>query len=276
MDLWFSELQTKDLITTCRVLRTLYHEKSPFQEIAILDTAEFGRMLVLDNVIQTTIKDEFTYHEMITHVAVNTHQNPKKALVIGGGDGGSVRELVKHKSLEKVVLCEIDGMVVEAAKKYLPEISAGYGDPKVEIIIDDGIKHAEDNKDTYDIIVVDAPDPVGPAVGLFSADFYKYLYEALREDGIFVAQTESPFFFEELIKRIYKDVSKVFPVTRLFLGNVPAYPGGLWTFTMGSKKYDPLETDTGKIAPLGTRFYSPEIHRSCFILPPFVKQMIGI
>ena len=274
MDLWFEEFQTKDLVTSCRVLRTLHHEKSPFQEIAILDTAEFGRMLVLDNVIQTTVKDEYFYHEMITHVAVNTHPNPVSALVIGGGDGGSVRELVKHQSLEKVVLCEIDGQVVEAAKKYLPEISSGYSHPKVEIIIDDGIKHARENKNTYDIIVVDAPDPVGPAEGLFSADFYQYLYDSLKEDGIFVEQTESPFFFEDLLKRIYRDVAKVFPVTRLFLGNVPSYPGGLWTFTMGSKKHDPLQVDTSKISKQDTKFYSPEIHSSCFVLPPFLKQLI--
>ncbi|MCL2766779.1 MAG: polyamine aminopropyltransferase, partial [Peptococcaceae bacterium] len=197
MDLWFEEFQTKNLVTACRVLRTLHHEKTKYQEIAVLDTAEYGRMLVLDNVIQTTVKDEFTYHEMITHVAVNSHANPVSALVIGGGDGGSVRELVKHQSLEKVVICEIDGQVVKAAQKFLPEISCGYYNPRVEIIIDDGIKHAKDNKNTYDIIVVDAPDPVGPAVGLFSAEFYQYLYDSLKEDGIFVAQTESPFYFED-------------------------------------------------------------------------------
>ena len=276
MDLWFSEFQTKDLITSCRVLRTLHQEVTPFQEIAVLDTAEFGRMLVLDNVIQTTIKDEFVYHEMITHVAMNTHPNPVRVLVIGGGDGGSVREIVKHPGLEKVVACEIDGQVIAAAKEFLPEISSGYAHPKTEIIVDDGIKHVRNNKNTYDVIVVDAPDPVGPAVGLFSQEFYRDLYESLKEDGIFVAQTESPFFFEDLIKRIYKDVSGIFPITRMFLGNVPSYPGGMWTFTMGSKKHDPLKVDTSKIPPMDTKFYSPAIHRSSFVLPPFVKQMIGV
>jgi spermidine synthase len=178
--------------------------------------------------------------------------------------------------LEKVVLCEIDGGVIAAAKEYLPEISCGLSHPKAQIIVDDGIKHVRNHKSTYDVIVVDAPDPVGPAAGLFSADFYRDIYESLKDDGIFVAQTESPFFFEDLIKQIYKDVSSIFPISRLFLANVPSYPGGFWTFTLGSKKHDPLLVEKNKILPLDTKFYSPAIHKSCFVLPPFVKKMIGL
>ncbi|MDF9409556.1 MAG: Spermidine synthase [Pelotomaculum sp. PtaB.Bin013] len=275
MDLWFEEYQTKDMVISCRVLRTLHQEKTPFQELAVLDTVEFGRMLVLDDVIQTTIKDEFVYHEMITHVALNTHAKPVKVLIIGGGDGGAVREVVKHQSVEKVVLCEIDGAVVEASKKYLPEISCALENNKAEIVIDDGIKHVRNNKNTYDIIIIDSTDPVGPAEGLFSAAFYKDIFDSLNEEGIFVAQTESPFFNDSLVQRIFKDVSGIFPLTRLFLANVPSYPGGLWTFTMGSKKYDPLDVDIEKIESMNTKYYSPAIHRSCFILPPFVKKLLG-
>lgn len=274
MELWFTEKQTEQMALSCRVARTLHSEDTPFQKLAVLDTVQFGRMLVLDDVIQTTIADEFVYHEMISHVALNTHKRPCSVLVVGGGDGGAVREIVKHETVEKVVHCEIDGAVIEASRKYLPEISCALDNPKVRIVIDDGIKHVRDNKNTYDIIIVDSTDPVGPAEGLFSAAFYRDIYGSLKEDGIFVAQTESPFFNRDLIPRLFRDISSVFPVTRLFLGNVPSYPGGLWTFTMGSKKYDPLEVRTEDIPVMNTRFYSPAIHRTCFVLPPFVKELL--
>lgn len=272
--LWFTEDQTKNLRISCRVSKTLHEEQTPFQHLAVVDTCQFGRMLLLDNVIQTTVKDEFVYHEMITHVALNTHTAPKKVLVIGGGDGGAVREIVKHQSLEKVVHCEIDGAVIEASRKYLPEISCALDHPKVQIVVDDGIKHVREHKNTYDVIMVDSTDPVGPAEGLFSANFYQDISDALTEDGIFVAQTESPFFNRDLIPRLFKDISGIFPVTRLFLANVPTYPGGLWTFTMGSKKYDPLAVDPARIPRMETRYYSPEVHRACFVLPPFVKELV--
>lgn len=274
MDLWVEEYQTKDMVIACRVLRTLHEEKTPFQDLAVVDTVEFGRMLLLDNVIQTTVKDEFVYHEMITHVALNTHHRPVNVLVIGGGDGGAVREIVKHQSVEKVVHCEIDGAVIEAAKKYLPEISCALDHPKVEIIVDDGIKHVQSHKRRYDLIIVDSTDPVGPAEGLFSAAFYQDIYNCLTDDGIFVAQTESPFFNGNLIKRIYQDVAGIFPLPRLFLANVPTYPGGLWSFTMGSKKYDPVQVDRTELVELDTRYYSPDIHYSSFVLPPFVQELL--
>jgi spermidine synthase len=275
LDLWFTERQTKDMKISVRVKKTLHQELTPFQSLAVLDTEQFGRMLTLDNIIQTTVKDEFVYHEMITHVALNTHAAPKKVLVIGGGDGGAVREIIKHQSVEKAVHCEIDGAVIEASRRFLPEISCAMDDPRVEIIVDDGIKHVQENKNTYDVIMVDSPDPIGPAVGLFSVSFYKDIFASLKEDGIFVAQTESPFFNRDLIPGLYRDISGIFPVTRLFLAVVPTYPGGLWTFTMGSKKYDPLEVDISGIPQLDTKYYSPDIHRACFVLPPFVKELLA-
>ncbi|WP_104372352.1 polyamine aminopropyltransferase [Desulfocucumis palustris] len=274
MDLWVSEMQTADMRISCRVIKSLHSEMTPFQKLMVVDTHQFGRMLLLDNIIQTTVADEFVYHEMISHVGLNTLPNPRKVLVVGGGDGGSIREIIKHKSVEKAVLVEIDGKVIEAAKKYLPEISCALDDPRVEVLVDDGIKHVKENKNTYDMIIVDSTDPIGPAEGLFGAAFYQDVHDALTEDGIFVAQTESPFFNRELIPRIYNDVASIFPLARLFLANVPTYPGGLWTFTMGSKKHDPVKVDISKLPDLNTRFYSPEIHRTCFVLPPFVQELI--
>ncbi|MCL6477144.1 MAG: polyamine aminopropyltransferase [Peptococcaceae bacterium] len=274
MNQWVTEYQTPNLSIGCRVSKTLYYEKTPFQEVMVVDTVQFGRMLLLDDVIQTTVADEFVYHEMIAHVGLNTLPEPRRVLVIGGGDGGSVREVLKHKSVEKVTLVEIDGKVIEAAKKFLPEISCSLEDPRAEVIVDDGIKHVKENKNKYDMIIVDSTDPVGPAEGLFGAAFYQDVYDALTEDGLFVAQTESPFFNRDLIPRIIGDVRSIFPVTRLFLANVPTYPGGLWTFTMGSKRHDPLAVNAGSIPAMETRYYSPEIHRACFVLPPFVKELL--
>ena len=275
LNIWFTEYQTKNVKISCRTKKILHQENTPFQSLAVLDTDQYGRMLVLDNIIQTTVLDEFIYHEMITHVALNTHAAPRRVLVIGGGDGGAVREIVKHQTIEKVVHCEIDGAVVEASRKYLPEISCAMDHPKVEIIIDDGIKHVRDNKNTYDVIMVDSTDPIGPAEGLFSASFYTDIFNSLKDDGIFVAQTESPFFNRDLIPRLLKDISGIFPLTRLFLANIPTYPGGLWTFTIGSKKYDPCDTDTVRTPDLNTRYYCPAIHRTCFVLPPFVQELLG-
>lgn len=272
--LWFSELQTPSLAISCRTKATLHSEKTEFQDLMVIDTEAFGRMLLLDGVIQTSVKDEFVYHEMITHVALNTLKNPKRALVVGGGDGGSIREILKHKSIEKATLVEIDRRVVEVSKEYLPEISIGLQDPRVEIIFDDGIKHVKEHKNTYDLIVVDSTDPVGPAVGLFAKEFYASVYEALTDEGILVAQTESPFFNADLIKRVMKDVRDIFPIGKLFLAHIPTYPGGCWSFTLGSKKYDPEQVDPAGMPELDTKYYSPEIHKAAFVLPPFVKEII--
>ncbi len=274
MNLWVTEYQSENLTIGCRVKKTLYREKTQFQDIMIAETMQFGRMLLLDGIIQTTIADEFVYHEMITHVGLNTLDKPRRVLVIGGGDGGSVREILKHKTVEKVTLVEIDGKVIESAKEFLPEISCGLDDPRAEVIVDDGIKHVKENPNTYDMIIVDSTDPIGPAVGLFGADFYSDVYKALTENGLFVAQTESPFYNRNLIPRIIGDVRSIFPATRLFLASIPTYPGGLWSFTMGSKKYDPLKVDINSIQKMETRYYNPEIHRASFILPEFVKELV--
>ncbi len=274
MELWYTEKQTENHGITSKITRTLHTEKSEFQDIAVIDTVEFGRMLTLDGLVMTTIRDEFVYHEMITHLALNTHANPKKVLVVGGGDGGAIREIIKHPAVEKATLVEIDGRVIEVSKQYLPEIAGALGDPKVEVLVDDGIKHLADKADTNDVICIDSTDPIGPAEGLFAADFYRSVYRSLKEDGIMVAQTESPFFNAGLITRVNKDISEIFPITRLYLAAIPTYPSGLWSFTMGSKKYDPLEVDETKIPEYPTKYYSPRIHKSVFALPKFVEDLI--
>lgn len=274
MDLWYTEFQTPALGITCKTRRTLHRERTEYQDLALIETEQFGRMLVLDGTVQTTVEDEFVYHEMITHIPLFTHKNPRRVLVIGGGDGGSIRELLKHPSVEKAVLVEIDGRVVEVAKLHLPEISHALDDSRVEVKITDGIRYVAEHKNEFDVVLVDSTDPVGPAVGLFSVEFYKSVYQCLREDGIFVAQTESPFFHKELIRNAYRDMSSAFPIARLYTCAIPTYPSGYWSFTMGSKKYDPLQTDVEAIPRLDTKYYCPEIHRAAFALPRFVADLV--
>lgn len=274
MELWYTEKQTKNFGITCKITNTVHVEKTEFQDLAVIDTVEFGRMLVLDGMVMTTIRDEFVYHEMITHVPLNTHPQPKNVLVIGGGDGGAIREIVKHPLVEKATLVEIDRRVVEVSRQYLPEISCALDDPKVTVIYDDGIKHVRENPDTYDVIMVDSTEPVGPAVELFSGSFYSSIFTALKEDGMFVAQTESPFFNAGLITNCYREIAKVFPMTKLYLASIPTYPSGLWSFTMGSKKYDPETVDTAKIPSYVTKYYTPGVHQGAFKLPRFVEALI--
>lgn len=274
MELWYTEKQTGNLGITCKITGTLHVEKTEFQHIAVIDTLQFGRMLVLDGMVQTTIQDEFVYHEMITHVPLNTHRSPKNVLVIGGGDGGAIREIIKHPAVGHAVLVEIDRRVVEVSRELLPEISCGLDSPKVTVIYDDGIKHVRENPDTYDVIMVDSTEPVGPAVELFSGEFYRSIYNALKPDGLFVAQTESPFFNADLITSCHQKISQVFPLTKLYLASVPTYPSGLWSFTMGSKKYDPEDIDISAVPGYPTKYYTAEVHKGAFMLPRFVEELI--
>jgi spermidine synthase len=275
MELWYTEKQTPNVGITCKISRTLHTEKTPFQEMDVIDTEQFGRMLVLDGMVMTTIKDEFVYHEMISHVALNTHPNPENVLVIGGGDGGAIREIVKNPKVKKATLVEIDERVIEVSKQYLPEISSALqGNSKVEILVDDGIAHVKNFKNAYDVILVDSTEPIGPAEGLFALEFYRQIYDSLKEDGLMVAQTESPFFNDDLIRRVYKDISSVFPVTKLYLASIPTYPSGLWSFTMGSKRWDPEQVNENSIMELDTKYYSKEIHKAVFKLPKFVTELL--
>ncbi len=274
MDLWLREGQIENAAMTYKIKETLHTEKTEYQDLAIVDTYEFGRMLVLDGIVQTTVRDEYVYHEMITHIPLYTHKNPKKVLVIGGGDGGAIREILKHPSVEKAVLCEIDKRVVDLSIEYLPEISCGLKDPRAEVYIGDGIKYVIDRKNEFDVIIVDSTDPFGAAEGLFNVNFYKSLFDCLTEDGIFVAQTETPFYLPQVVKRVFNDIKNVFPTTRMYMAAIPTYPGVYWSFTMGSKKHDPLTIDESYIPDMDTKYYHGDLHKACFVLPKHVKDLI--
>ncbi|MBO8125762.1 MAG: polyamine aminopropyltransferase [Firmicutes bacterium] len=272
METWLTENQTKNMRLSLRIKEILHHEQTEFQELVVVDTLEYGRMLVLDGAIQTTERDEFTYHEMIAHVPAFAHPAPKRVCVIGGGDGGTVRELLKHPSIEEIDHVEIDGKVIEASRKYLPTLSSGLDDPRVNSLVTDGIKHVESVENRYDIIIVDSSDPVGPGVQLFEVPFYTNCYRALAEGGLLVAQTESPFSEADLLVKAYRNIAQVFPQTKVYLANVPTYPSGLWSFTCGSKGPDPAKAP--EKVEFATKYYTPEIHRAAFTLPPFVQELL--
>lgn len=275
MEMWLKEQQIEGAAMTYKVRETLVRKKTKYQDLAILDTEVFGRMLVLDGIVQVTIRDEFVYHEMISHIPLFTHPNPRKVLVVGGGDGGAVREILKHPSVSRAVLCEIDGDVIEECRKYLPEISCALEDKRCEVFVGDGIKYVKDHKNEFDVIIVDSTDPFSIAEGLFGGNFYRDIYDALTEDGIFIAQTETPFYLPGIVKKVFGDAREVFPITKLFMAAIPTYPGGYWSFTVGSKKYDPSKVDSSKIPDLKTKYYTPELHNACFVLPKYIEDIIS-
>lgn len=280
---WFVEKlnMAQHLKTQILVEQKLYSEKSEFQEIAIYQTTGFGRMLTLDDVIMCTEEDEFGYHEMISHVPMFAHKAPKTVLVIGGGDGGTVREIVRHKILQKVDMCEIDEKVVKAAQKYLPTMSNQLSNPKVNLIFKDGFEWVKTHKAHYDIIIVDSSDPVGPAEVLFKEEFIKYCFEALKEDGILVNQAEHLILFTNIIKELISYGKKYFPIYFYYNTLVPTYPGGCIGFTFFSKKYDPFENTKERwnyenIDSWNLQFYSKNLHKASFVLPARIEKELEL
>ncbi|MCL7747587.1 spermidine synthase [Halalkalibacter alkaliphilus] len=274
MELWYTEKQTEYFGITAKIKQTHHTEETDFQKLDMIETEEFGNMLVLDGMVMTTEKDEFVYHEMVAHVPLFTHPNPKNVLVVGGGDGGVIREILKHPSVLKATLVEIDGKVIEYSKKYLPTIAGALDDPRVDVQVDDGFMHIAKSENEYDVIMVDSTEPVGPAVKLFEKGFYEGISKALKEDGIFVAQTDNPWFHSELITKVFRDVKEIFPITRLYTANIPTYPSGLWTFTIASKKYDPLEVEDSRFHDIETKYYTKDLHKAAFALPKFVGDLV--
>ncbi|PKM82647.1 MAG: spermidine synthase [Firmicutes bacterium HGW-Firmicutes-14] len=275
MGFWLNEKHTGGYSVNWKFTETLYTTNTDYQQLAIINTVEFGKALVLDGIIQTTEYDEFIYHEMISHPAMITHPNPKKVLVIGGGDGGTIREVIKHPSVEQADLVEIDEKVIWACREYLPEISCALNEQRVRIFVEDGLKFVKQKKEYYDVVLVDSSDPIGPAVGLFGEEFYRDVYDVLKEDGLMVAQTESPLFNKQLLRDVNKVMSDIFPVTRTYLTAIATYIGGFWSFTTGSKTYDPVlvEPDETLINGMELKYYNIDVHKACFVLPNFVMEL---
>lgn len=279
MEMWFSEFHTPDVKHSIRVNQQLFSKQSAYQRIDIFETPEFGRVLTLDGNVMITERDEFIYDEMMSHVPMAVHQNIKDILVIGAGDGGVVRELTRYDRVERIDLVEMDPMVVEACRAYLPGNACRMDDRRVHIHFENALKFIRRCENAYDLIIVDSTDPFGPSEGLFTREFYGSCYTALREDGIMVNQQGSPFYKQdaEAMQRSHMRIAATFPISKVYQAHIPTYAAGYWLFGFASKKYHPvndLDTESWKKLNLRTRYYTPRLHYGAFCLPAFLEEML--
>lgn len=282
-DIWFTERNRQVALSLKHKGDKLFDARSPYQRVEVYDTYQYGPMLTLDGMIMCTRQDEYAYHEMIAHVPMLTHAKPGRVLVIGGGDGGTVRELLRHASLQQLELIEIDALVIEAARKHLPFLSESMDDPRLEVSIADGrdyVRNAPDGQ--YDVVIVDSNDPVGPSEGLFTAAFYQDVYRILHRDGILITQSESPRFNTRVFKEVYQCLSRQFGQEQVhcYLSFIPTYPTGMWSFSYSSKgQAHPtrsLDKTRSEVFSQqhGLRYYNAAMHQAAFALPPFVQELL--
>ena len=279
-DLWYSEYHTPNVRFSIKVNAQLHRETSNYQTISVFDSVEFGRFLTLDGIIMLTERDEFIYHEMITHPAMAVNPNIRNVLIIGAGDGGAARELSKYKSIERIDVVEIDERVVAVCREYLPGTSCGLGDARVHLHFQDGIKFVRHAENTYDLIIVDSTDPFGPGEVLFTREFYGSCQKALTENGIMLNQHESPFYAEDAkaMRSAHRNISQTFPVSRVYQAHIPTYPSGHWLFGFSSKSLlpiDDLRSDEWNALNIPTRYYNTNLHRGAFALPTYVEDMLN-
>jgi spermidine synthase len=276
---WITEVFSDRTAFSVRSTGKLFEEVSPFQKIEIFQTDVMGRVLLLNGCFMVTEKDAFIYHEMLVHPAMAVLSAPRKALVIGGGDGGAITELVKYPLLETIILCEIDPRVVESCREYMPAISAGLDDPRVKLVFEDGALFVREHRNEFDLVLVDSTDPVGPGVVLFEMPFYESVAASVTENGIAVFQTESPLFMEDVFVTALSLLRKVFgpDCAHPYFATIPCYPGGLWSFTFCSRRHNPIrEAPTGDDPAIRglTRYYDRRVHEAAFVPPVFVGRLI--
>ncbi|MFA7206230.1 MAG: polyamine aminopropyltransferase [Saccharofermentanales bacterium] len=279
MELWYSEQHTPNVRFSVKVNRTLYTAHSGIQQIDVFDSREFGRFLTLDGLMMLTEKDEFIYHEMIVHVPMAVKQDAKTVLVIGAGDGGTVRELARYPGIERIDMVEIDREVVDVCREFLPGTASGLDDPRLNIFYEDGLRFVRDKVDMYDVILVDSTDPFGPGEGLFTREFYGNCHKALKADGVLVNQHESPYYdyYADSMRRAHMRIREFFPVCKVYQAHIPTYPSGHWLFGFASKVLDPVDSvDTAAWNLLGitTRYYNTDLHKGCFALPTYVYDVL--
>ncbi|KAL7271921.1 putrescine aminopropyltransferase [Rhizina undulata] len=278
-DGWFREISGMwpGQAMTLKVNKVLHHEKSQYQDVLIFESTDYGNVLVLDNVIQCTERDEFSYQEMITHLAMNSHPDPKRVLVIGGGDGGVLREVVKHECVEEAILCDIDEAVIRLSKQFLPHMAVGFEHPKSKVHVGDGFKFLEDYKNAFDVIITDSSDPEGPAESLFQKPYFELLFGALREGGVITTQgSENQWLHLKMIAGLKKSCREVFPVAEYAYTTIPTYPSGQIGFMVCCKDATrdvskPLRTLSDEEEEKRYRYYNKRVHEASFVLPTFAK-----
>nr|WP_319488747.1 polyamine aminopropyltransferase [uncultured Caproiciproducens sp.] len=279
MELWYTEEHSENVRFSIKVDKQLYSAQSPFQRIDILESEEVGRFLTLDGQIMLTEKDEFIYHEMLIHVPMATNPNIKNVLVIGAGDGGSVRELTRYSSIEHIDMVEIDKMVVDVCRRYLPQTACKMDDSRVTLHFEEGLRFVRTKENAYDLIIVDSTDSFGPGEGLFTKEFYGNCYKALTENGILVNQHEDPYYDKYInsMRSANQHIADFFPVCRVYQAHIPTYPCEHLLFGFASKRYDPL-TDFNAASwnslGLQTRYYNTDIHTASFALPNYVRELL--
>jgi spermidine synthase len=278
LDLWYQEKHNDEISLGLQVSKVLHSCQSKYQRLDVLETKGFGRILTLDGLMMVTERDEFVYHEMIAHVPLLVHPNPTKVLVIGGGDGGTIREVLRHDCVQEAVLCEIDEEVVNASRKFLPGVAVGLNHPRAKIHIGDGVEFIRNSEpNTYDVIVIDSTDPIGPGVGLFSGDFYNSVKKALKKGGIVMAQCESPWENGIDLGKVYGNLKAAFSHVYSMTGTIPTYPFGYWSWGFASDEIHPfhkIQTERATAIERGTKYYNQEIHKGAFAIPNFLKQRL--
>ena len=278
MNLWYTEENNGNIRYGYKAKSVLFHEQSEFQSVDVIETEAFGKMMLIDSLVMITDVDEFVYHEMISHIPVCLHGKPKRVVVIGGGDGGTVRELLKYDCIEEIVLCEIDDVVIKAARQHFPEVSSGFDNPRVKINVGDGVAYMKNHQaGVLDLVIVDSTDPIGPGEGLFSKDFYRSVAKSLRPDGLMAAQSESPWYDKGVLQRIKNNVSAGFSEVKNYMGAVPTYPRGFWSWTIaGNRKIDPKEYDRKLFDSVkkDLQYLNDDMMTAVFALPTFYRNKL--
>ncbi len=280
MELWYSEKNTETCKFSIKVKEQIYSEQTPFQKIAFFESYDFGRFFTLDGLMMVNEKDEFIYHDMITHIPMAVNPNIKKVMVIGGGDGGTIRELTRYPGIESIDFVEIDERVVQLCKEYLPLTSCRLDDERVNSHFVDGIKFVKEKKSYYDLILVDSTDPIGPGEGLFTTEFYTDCYNALNENGILINQHESPYFpnYAKEMMKAHRKIKSIFDICRVYQFHMPTYASGHWLFGFASKGLDPIrdhKRDDWESLGLETKYYNSDLHQGCFALPSYVIEKLN-
>ena len=270
-ELWLTEYSTDNLKLSMRVKNLIHTEKTPYQDLLIADTYEYGRTLMLDGAYQLTERDEFTYSEMMSHVPICAHPDPKNVMIIGGGDGAIMREVLKHSCVKKCTLIDIDERVIESSKEYMPFAGCSFSDSRADVKCMDAMKYIRETNERYDVVIIDSTDPVDFAAGLFQSGFYEDVKRVMTDSAMLTELTESPFTDTDLMVQAIREMRKVFPCVKMYWGVVPTYPSGMWTYGLASMRecsFEPLRN----VSP--TKYYTNEIHRASFILPPFLEELI--
>ena len=262
---------------TIEVTRQLCERQSEFQKIEIYETRKLGKLLLLDGIIQMTSADEFAYQEMMAHLPYYTHGAPEKVLVIGGGDGGVLRELAKHPEIRELDICEIDAEVIRAAQEFLPEMACGFDDPRVRVNISDGSVFIREKPGCYDLVIVDSTDPGGPGAPLFTADFYADLKKALRPGGVVATQAESPWLLPDVVRQLIDAARSNFKNVDYAAISVPTYPTGMIGCCVASDDHIPESPDGVPDEKMlkKLRYYNDSVHRAAFAKPRFVEELLG-